>query len=79
LIAYWHRTLYFFARHTPGFVKTLLKKNMTTKLGVVLDYKGVPFDDALEQLRSSGVSLDHIEMNATHDWLLKFHQRLLTS
>ena len=55
-IAYWHRTLYFVASKTPRWAKTLLKRNITKTLGTVLDYKGVVFNDALEDLKQNGVS-----------------------
>jgi glycosyltransferase domain-containing protein len=74
--AYWYRTLYFFARKTPRWAKTLLKRNMTKTLGTVLDYKGVVFNDALEDLRQNGVSYSDEEMNETRSFLLDFHSQL---
>ena len=73
-IAYWHRTLYFFARKTPRWVKTLLKRNMTNTRGTVLDYKGVVFNDALEDLKQNGVSFSSEEMKETRSFLLDFHK-----
>ena len=73
-IAYWHRTLYSMARKTPTWVKRLLKRKMSKTLRNVLDYKGVAFKDALEQLHDAGVSFDEIEMHEMHSFLLKFHK-----
>ena len=75
-IAYWHRVLSFAAKNTPRWVKTLLKRNMTKTLGTVLDYKGVAFDDALEQLRDAGVAFNQDEMNDLRTFLLAFHSEL---
>jgi len=75
-IAYWHRVLSFAARNTPRWAKTLLKRNMTKTLGTVLDYKGVAFDDALKQLRDSGVAFNKEEMNDLRTFLLAFHSTL---
>ena len=75
-IAYWHRVLYFVARNTPRWVKTLLKRNMSKTLGTVLDYKGVAFDDALEQLKDAGVTFNQEEMNDLRTFLLAFHSTL---
>jgi glycosyltransferase domain-containing protein len=75
-IAYWHRALGFAAKNTPRWVKTLLKRNMTKKLGALLDYKGVVFDDALEQLRDAGVAFNKEEMNDLRKFLLAFHSTL---
>jgi glycosyltransferase domain-containing protein len=75
-IAYWHRALYFVARNTPRWAKTLLKRNMTKTLGVVLDYKGVVFNDALEDLKKNGVSFSDEEMKETRSFLLDFHSQL---
>lgn len=75
-IAYWHRILYFFARKTPRWAKTLLKQNMTKALGAVLDYKGVVFNDALEDLKQNGVSFSDEEMKQIRTFLLDFHSQL---
>ena len=75
-IAYWHRVLSFAAKNTPRWVKTLLKQNMTKTLGTVLDYKGVAFDDALEQLNDAGVTFNQEEMNDLRTFLLTFHSTL---
>jgi len=75
-IAYWYRTLYFVASKTPRWAKTLLKRNMTKTLGTVLDYKGVIFNDALEDLKQNGVSFSDEEMNETRSFLLDFHSQL---
>ncbi len=75
-IAYWHRVLSFAAKNTPRWVKTLLKRNMTKTLGTVLDYKGVAFDDALEQLNDDGVTFNQEEMNDLRTFLLTFHSTL---
>ena len=75
-IAYWHRLLYFAARNTPRWAKTLLKRNMTKTLGTVLDYKGVAFSDALVQLRNNGVKFNSEEMKELCEFLLAFHSRL---
>jgi hypothetical protein len=75
-IAYWHRVLGFGARNTPRWAKTLLKLNMTKTLGTVLDYKGVAFDHALEQLRDAGVAFNREEMNELRAFLLGFHSTL---
>ena len=72
-IAYWHRLLYFSARNTPRWIKSLLKRNMTKTLGTVLDYKGVAFDEALSQLGAAGVAFDKNEMLEMHKFLIKFH------
>ena len=73
-IAYWHRTLYFVASKTPHWAKALLKRNMTKTLGTVLDYKGVVFNDALEDLKHNGVSFSDEEMKETRSFLLDFHK-----
>ena len=75
-IAYWHRVLSFAAKNTPRWVKTLLKRNMTKTLGTVLDYKGVAFDNALEQLKDAGVAFNTEEMNDLRTFLLAFHSTL---
>ena len=75
-IAYWHRVLSFTVKNTPRWVKTLLKQNMTKTLGTVLDYKGVAFDDALEQLNDAGVTFNQEEMNDLRTFLLTFHSTL---
>ena len=75
-IAYWYRTLYFVASKTPRWAKTLLKRNMTKTLGTVLDYKGVVFNDALEDLKQNGVSFSDEEMKETRSFLLDFHSHL---
>jgi glycosyltransferase domain-containing protein len=75
-IAYWHRVLYFAARNTPRWAKTLLKRNMTKTLGTVLDYKGVAFSDALVQLRDNGVEFNSEEMKELNEFLLAFHSTL---
>ena len=75
-VAYWHRLLYFAARNTPRWAKTLLKRNMTKTLGTVLDYKGVAFSQALVQLKSKGVEFDSEEMADLSKFLNKFHALL---
>ena len=75
-IAYWHRMLYFAARNTPRWAKTLLKRNMTKTLGTVLDYKGVAFSDALVQLRDNGVEFNSEEMKELCEFLQAFHSTL---
>ncbi len=72
-IAYWHRFLYFVARKTPRWAKTLLKRNMTRMLGTVLDYKGVAFGEALQQIKTKGIEYDPGEMNELSEFLLAFH------
>jgi hypothetical protein len=78
-IAYWHRTLYFLARKTPTVVKQLLKRNMSTGLSKVLDYRGVPMSEAVEEMRKSGVALNETEMKSMEKFLIHFHQRLAIS
>lgn len=78
-IAYWHRMLYFTARKTPRWIKTLLKRNMTTTLGVVLDYKGVEFLTAIDDLKKKGISFDLDEMKEMRRFLLEFHSRLASN
>lgn len=75
-IAYWHRLLYFAARNTPRWAKTVLKRNMNKTLGTVLDYKGVAFSDALDQLRDKGVEYNSEEMKELYKFLLAFHLTL---
>lgn len=75
-IAYWHRFLYFCARRTPKFVKHLLKRNMTSGLGRLLDYRGVPFDRALDQIREQAIDFDEDEMRDLNRFLTKFHETL---
>jgi hypothetical protein len=72
-IAYWRRFVYWAARNTPSWAKTILKQNMPKSLGNVLDYKGVAFDSALEQLRINGVAFNSGEMSELHEFLLAFH------
>lgn len=72
-IAYWRRFVYRAARNTPSWAKTILKQNMPKSLGNVLDYKGVAFDSALEQLRIKGVEFNSGEMSELHEFLLAFH------
>ena len=78
-IAYWHRTLYFLARKTPTVLKQLLKRNMSTGLSKVLDYRGVPMSEAVEEMRKSGVALNETEMESMEKFLIHFHQRLAIS
>ena len=75
LIAYWHRLLYFLARQTPKFVKRLLKKNMTSGLGKVLDYRGVPLAQAVSDMQDQGIAVDRNEMQGIEAFLLAFHQK----
>ena len=75
-IAYWHRLLGFVASNTPQWVKNLLKRNMTKSLGTLLDYKGVPFSEALIQLRQNGVVFNEEEMTHLRAFLLEFHSRI---
>lgn len=75
-VAYWHRFLYFLAKRTPRWIKTLLKRKMSKTLGVVLDYKGVAFSEALEQLKKNGVDFDPKEMSDLERFLLEFHLNL---
>jgi hypothetical protein len=49
---------------------------MTKTLGTVLDYKGVVFNDALEDLKQNGVSFSYEEMKETRSFLLDFHSHL---
>ena len=73
-IAYWHRTLASVARKTPRWAKSLLKQNMTKTLGAVLDYKGVVFSEALEDVKQNGVAFSSEEMKETRSFLLDFHK-----
>jgi glycosyltransferase domain-containing protein len=75
-IAYWHRVLRVVGKNTPRWVKALVKRNMTKTLGTVLDYKGVSFDHALEQLTQVGVVFNQDEMNDLRTFLLTFHSTL---
>jgi len=75
-IAYWHRVLRVVGNNTPRWVKALVKRNMTKTLGTVLDYKGVSFDHALEQLTQVGVVFNRDEMNDLRTFLLAFHSTL---
>ena len=78
-IAYWHRTLYFLARHTPPVLKHLLKQNMSSGLGKVLDYRGMPMSEAVDEMQKCGVALNEAEMKSMESFLLNFHQRLAIS
>jgi len=78
-IAYWHRTLYFLARNTPGVLKKLLKRNMSTGLGKVLDYRGMPMSEAVREMKKSGIALNETEMELMEKFLIHFHQQLATS
>lgn len=73
-IAYWHRLLYFLARHTPKFVRRLLKKNMSPGLGKVLDYRGVPMSEAVDEMRKRGIVFNEVEMKSMEKFLIHFHQ-----
>ena len=73
-IAYWHRTLYFFAKYTPQWIKTSLKRNMPKSLGTVLDYRGITFTEALAQLSEKRVLFDNNEMLNLYSYLLEFHR-----
>jgi glycosyltransferase domain-containing protein len=75
-IAYWRRVLSFAAKNTPRWMKTLLKRNMTKTLGTVLDYKGVMFNDALQDLKQNGVAFSPEEMKSTRSFLIDFHSQL---
>jgi len=75
-IAYWRRFVYSVARNTPRWAKTVLKQNMSKTLGNVLDYKGVAFNNALEQLRKNGVSFNSEEMIELRKFLLAFHSKV---
>jgi glycosyltransferase domain-containing protein len=78
-IAYWHRTLYFVARNTPGVLKKLLKRNMSTGLGKVLDYRGMPMSQAVNKMKKSGVALNETEIKSMEKFLIHFHQQLTGS
>lgn len=73
-IAYWHRTLYFLARNTPGVLKKLLKRNMSAGLGKVLDYRGMPMSQAVNEMIKSGFALNETEMESMEKFLIHFHQ-----
>ena len=75
-IAYWHRTLYFLARNTPTVLKQLLKRNMSTGLSKVLDYRGVPMSQAIKEMQKSGIALNETEMQSIEKFLIHFHQKL---
>ena len=75
-IAYWHRLLYFLARQTPKFVKRLLKKNMSSGLGKVLDYRGAPMAQAIRTMQAQGIVVDANEMQQLEAFLLAFHQKI---
>lgn len=76
-IAYWHRALYFSARHTPTVLKRLLKQNMSSGLGKVLDYRGMPMSDAVDEMQKHGVALNEAEMKSMEIFLLNFHQNVV--
>ena len=78
-IAYWHRTLYFLARNTPGVLKKLLKRNMSTGLGKVLDYRGMPMSQAVNEMIKSGFALNETEMESMEKFLIHFHQQITRS
>lgn len=78
-IAYWHRTLYFLARHTPTVLKRLLKQNMSSGLGKVLDYRGMPMSEAVDEMQKRGVALNEAEMKSIESFLLNFHQHLASN
>ena len=73
-IAYWHRTMYFLARHTPTELKRLLKQNMSSGLGKVLDYRGMPMSEAVDEMQKRGVALNEAEMKSMEGFLINFHQ-----
>jgi glycosyltransferase domain-containing protein len=75
-IAYWQRLLLLISKFTPKWIKSLLKRNMTKTLGVVLDYKGIEFNGALDQMRRKGVKFDSEESRKIHRFLLNFHSAL---
>ena len=78
-IAYWHRTLYLLARHTPIVLKRLLKQNMSTGLGKVLDYRGMPMSQGVNELKKSGIALNETEMESMEKFLIHFHQQLASN
>lgn len=78
-IAYWHRLLYFLARQTPTIVKRLLKKNMSPRLGKVLDYRGVPMVQAVEAIQVQGIEVNEVEMQRIEAFLLAFHKKIKSS
>jgi glycosyltransferase domain-containing protein len=78
-IAYWHRTLYFLARKTPTVLKQLLKRNMSTGLSKVLDYRGMPMSQAINEMKKNGIALNENEMQLMEKFLIHFHQQLATS
>ena len=78
-IAYWHRTLYFLARNTPGVLKKLLKRNMSAGLGKVLDYRGMPMSQAVNELKKSGIALNETEMESMEKFLIHFHEQLASN
>jgi len=78
-ISYWHRTLYFLARNTPTVLKQLLKRNMSTGLGKVLDYRGVPMSQAIKEMQKSGIALNETEMQSMENFLIHFHQQFTSS
>ena len=73
-IAYWHRTLYLLARHTPTVLKRLLKQKMSSGLGKVLDYRGMPMSEAVDEMQKRGVALNEAEMKSMESFLLNFRQ-----
>ena len=73
LIAHWHRTLYFLARHTPKVLKQLLKRYMSAGLGNVLDYQSVPMTVAVAEMQSRGIAIDDDELKLLEKFLINFH------
>jgi glycosyltransferase domain-containing protein len=78
-IAYWQRLLSFTAKFTPKWFKSLLKRNMTKTLGAVLDYKGIEFSGALDQMRRKGTQFDSVETRKIHKFLLDFHSEFVNN
>jgi len=73
-IAYWHRILYLIARHTPAVLKRLLKQYMSSGLGKVLDYRGMPMSEAVDEMRKRGIAFNEVEMKSIEKFLVNFHQ-----
>jgi hypothetical protein len=67
------------ARNTPGVLKKLLKRNMSTGLGKVLDYRGMPMSQAINEMKRSGIALNESEMQLMEKFLIHFHQQLTSS
>ena len=52
---------------------------MSSGLGKVLDYRGMPMSEAVDEMQKRGVALNEAEMKLMEGFLINFHQHLASN